>query len=185
MAGHNSNAKPRNFENPTYGTGTITSNSNKDPSSNMQPATDDPQNQYAAVKRKESREQHDFDNPIYGDELTANVYTQASHLPGSHSPAPNGGSSQLPPAEYNTLTSPTLPGSQPLAAATGSFLLPSEYSTLTEQPDQPEYDLPANSHHKEQAVSDHPPPEAAHTPTIYSEVEEGHTYSLLDNSKSH
>lgn len=199
--------KPKNYENPTYEIGTLTNSykpsSNSNSSKKLTTATAattaapaEPQNQYAVVaKRKDSsKQQHDFDNPIYGDELLSNMYSQTSHLPGEAGPGqslppPSSSAPQHLPHEYSTLTSPELydvPGSQPTAPAVviGSLQLqPGEYNTLT----LPEYDLPANSRHREQAASEQPPlhPDAAPVPAIYSEVEEGHTYSLLDNSKSH
>ena len=175
------------YDNPTYGIGMDDDPTHKTATSpngkSSAPAAVE-QQEYATVEKKHTDEQHKFDNPIYGDELTSNVYAQTSHAHGATSSVPD---SQ--PNEYSTLaggeTASNVPDSQP-----------NEYSTLDVP--GPTYEMPVantGSHAQSQAQPpaqggltpqyeqmdvDEPVPETETLPAIYSEVEDGHTYSVLD-----
>ena len=155
--------EPRQFVNPVYGEGEARTTGQA--TSTTAPTGEGPEGShyYSAVGTTTSKEpDRRFDNPIYGDDLQSNVYSQTSHA-------------TAPPTTHQQADIPN-----------------SQYGVLDPQTSNPHYEMPHNQTggpKENNGVPNHlygntaapPLTNSAPSTAIYSELE-GHNYSVLENN---
>ncbi len=161
---------PRQFLNPVYG-----SESSPDgelPSSTAAAATAVPQpgeelddHQYSSVTEVEQEADRKFNNPIYGDDLQSNVYSQTSHMTAHPATQPQAQVRPLEPnAQYGSLETPA----EMPPDSNGHVVVSGGRNDGFPKHDYEDADAPPSSA---------PAPSEA----IYNEIEE-HNYSMLENN---
>lgn len=182
---------PRQLQNPVYGT-------EEDVVAKDAAAAPTDQVTYSTVIIKKT-EEHEFDNPIYGDEITSNVYSHTTHNGNSHGqqpqvdanmtfddatyshmPGPDGGANVQGHLYSHTSHNPRTV--EPQGASPGA-----QYDSIEAADSMPRYETPSTagphvdigSRYKQADVelTTDPAPSAA----IYSELEE-HEYSTLETN---